>query len=139
MVTINYLGICARAGPPMPPASPGVVTSNLTTLVVSWTAPWSFPVKNYILRMTDASSSELVRTWVTNATQALVTKTWQSECKLVVFTVEAITDVGHSGASQPTMAGFPISKCMWVGVCCIVCTSVSLLRVVLQCIWSLIH
>lgn len=98
-------------GPPLPPPPPGVVMSNLVTLVVSWTAPWSLPVSSYILRMTDTSSLALLGLWITNCTQVLVDKTQQSECNLMDFTVEAMTDVGSTGASHPTIAGFPITKC----------------------------
>ena len=97
-------------GPPSPPESPKVSVKDESTLAVSWTTPWPFPVSDYTLRMLNASTSELIGLWVTNNTEIMVNKTWSSECDQLVFTVEAFTDVGSTGPSQPTMAGFPASE-----------------------------
>lgn len=98
------------ADPPSPPESPTVSVKDNSTLAVSWTAPWSFPINHYTLRMINASSSELIGLWVTNHTELMVNKSWPSDCDLLVFTVEAFTDVGPSGPSEPTLTGFPTSE-----------------------------
>ena len=103
-----YCHVCV--GPPSPPEPPSVSVKDESTLAVSWSAPWSFPIAHYTLRMINASSSELIGLWVTNSTELLVNKTQSFNCDLLLFTVEAFTEVGSTGPSEVTVAGFPTSE-----------------------------
>lgn len=99
-------------GPPDSPASPMVATMNLTTLSVSWTAPWLLPLNSYTVTMTNITSSQAIGEWTTTHTNMFVEKTWQSDCDTLEFTVRANTDVGSSSTSQPRITGFPNGKIM---------------------------
>ena len=92
------------------------MTVNLTTLTISWTAPWvSIPINNYTVTMTNATSSQIINEWTTPDTDIFVAKTWESDCDTLDFVVMAGTDVGYSGFSQPNTTGFPYGK-IWIAL-----------------------
>lgn len=78
--------------------------TNLTALTLTWTAPWSLPVNNYTITITNTSSG-LVSQFTVDKEQFVLRGGGQ--CDELVFTVEAETDVGGNGTSPNTTGGFP--------------------------------
>ena len=91
--------------PPTSPDPPIVTIINLTTLKISWSPPWTHPVNNYTLFITN-NNTGITMNYTTVNTQYIV---YDSECNVLVFTVSANTDVGNSGLSGKTVKRFP--KC----------------------------
>ena len=107
------------AGPPSPPEPLNLSVLNSTTLLISWTAPWSFPIDNYTITTHNSDSANVQSFWTTPQTSFLVRKPQNSDCELFDFTVEANTGVGSSGPSQPSTAGFPTCKLEpYAKICC---------------------
>ena len=79
--------------------------TNLTTLTLTWTAPWPHPISNYTVTVTNTSSG-LVNQFTVNE-ENFVLRGGGSHCDELVFIVEAETDVGSSGTSSNTTGGFP--------------------------------
>ena len=94
--------------PPTSPDPPIVTIINLTTLKISWSPPWTHPVNNYTLFITN-NNTGITMNYTTVNTQYILYDEDNSECNVLEFTVSANTDVGNSGLSEKTVKGFP--KC----------------------------
>ena len=103
----------------------------MTTLTLTWTAPWPHPISNYTVTVTNTTSG-LVSLFTVDEEQfvlkegggggggsgadgqgggeGVVGKGRGGQCDELVFTVEAETDVGSSGTSPITTGGFPKGK-----------------------------
>ena len=99
----NYLSLA----PPTSPDPPIVTIINLTTLNISWSPPWTHPVNNYTLFITN-NNTGITMNYRTVNTQYILYDEDNSECNVLEFTVSANTDVGNSH-SEKTIKGFP--KC----------------------------
>ena len=94
-------------GLPGRPEAPILTVTNLTTLTLTWTAPWPHPISNYTVTVTNTSSG-LVNQFIANEEQFVLRRgEGGGQCDELVFTVEAETDVGSSGFSPNTTGGFP--------------------------------
>ena len=100
----NYLSLA----PPTSPDPPIVTIINLTTLNISWSPPWTHPVNNYTLFITN-NYTGITMNYTTLNTQYIIYDEDNSECNVLEFTVSANTDVENSGRSEKTIKGFP--KC----------------------------
>ena len=106
----NYLSLA----PPTSPDPPIVTIINLTALNISWSPPWTHPVNNYTLFITN-NNTGITMNYTTVNTQYILYNEDNSECNVLEFTVSANTDVGNSGLSEKTVKRFP--KCEFKYVC----------------------
>ena len=108
VITLEKSTNTLYAGPPGPPGAPTLTVTNLTTLTLTWTAPWSLPVKNYTITITNTSSG-LVSQFIIDKEQFVLRRVGRGggQCDELVFTVEAETEVGSNGTSPSTTGGFP--------------------------------
>ena len=94
-------------GLPGRPGAPILTVTNLTTLTLTWTAPWSHPISNYTVAVTNTSSGLVSQFTVDKEQFVLRRGGGGGQCDELVFTVEAETDVGSSGSSPNTTGGLP--------------------------------
>ena len=99
--------MCSIA-PPTSPDPPIVTIINLTSFIILWSPPWTHPVNDYTLFITN-NNTGFTMNYTTVNTQYILYNEDNSECNVLDFTVSANTDVGNSGLSEKTFKGFP--KC----------------------------
>ena len=113
---IQCLKLWSVLGPPEPPGAPTLTVTNLTTLTLTWSAPWQHPISNYTVTVTNTSSSLVSQFTVYEEQFVLKNEGGAGEgrggrgevyCDELVFTVEAETDVGRSGTSLNATGNFP--------------------------------
>ena len=82
--------------------------TNLTTLTLTWTAPWPHPILDYTVTMLNLSSGQQNQ-WTTCDEYLVVQRGGEAggQCDELVFTVVAETAVGSSKNSPNTTGGFP--------------------------------
>ena len=85
-----------------------VTVFNLTTLNISWSSPWTHPVNNYTLFITN-NNTGITMNYTTVNTQYILHNEDNNECNVLEFTVSANTDV-ENGLSEKTVKGFSKSK-----------------------------
>ena len=96
------------SGPPGHPGDFKVQVTNLTALTLTWTAPWSHPISNYIVAMLNLSSGQQEH-WTTTKEQSVLRGGGgESQCHSLQFTVKAVTVVGSSSDIPPIQKGFPM-------------------------------
>ena len=107
--------IIYNTGLPGPPGAPTLTVTNLTTLTLTWTAPWLHPILYYTVTMLNLSSSQQNQ-WTTFDEYLVVQRgeEGRGQCDELVFTVLADTTVGSSENSPNTTGGFPKGASKWL-------------------------
>ena len=98
--------------PPSSPGTPSVTIVDLTTLEVSWTAPW-YPADSYILKIKNMTVGGSVSSQTINSTSLIETQGYSDGlCHSLKFTVEAVhSSLGNSFPSNAIISGFPKGLC----------------------------
>ena len=102
------LHMTTHTGPPAASGAPTLTVNNMTALTLTWTAPWSLPISNYTVTVSNTSSG-VVSQFTVAENQFVLRRGGEGgggQCDELVFTVEAETDVGSSGTSPNTTGGF---------------------------------
>ena len=99
-------------GPPSSPGTPSVAILNLTTLKISWTAPW-YPADSYILKIRNLTMGGSVSSQTVNSTSLIQTQgSSDGLCHSLEFTVQAVhSSLGKSFPSNGVISGFPKGLC----------------------------
>ena len=113
-----------HTGLPAAPGAPTLTVTNLTALTLTWTAPWSLPINNYTVTVSNTSSG-VANQFTIAENQFVLSRGGEvggGQCDELVFTVEAETNVGSSGTSPNTTGGFPKgimkeARCMALKFC----------------------
>ena len=108
LILTLHLSICV-VGPPAAPALPTVVPINYTSIVISWTPPWMYPINNYTVAYTTAASTGHIDV-SGDTTSTILHKDSVDECEEIAIRVRASTDVGTTEYSNATIGRFPSSK-----------------------------
>ena len=104
-----------NTGLPGPPGAPTLTVTNLTTLTLTWTAPWPHPILDYTVTMLNLSSGQQNQ-WKTCDEYLVVQRGEEArgQCDELVFTVLVETAVGSSENSSKTTRGFPKGTSKWL-------------------------
>ena len=98
--------------PPSSPGTPSVAFLNLTTVEISWTAPW-YPADSYILQIQNMTVGGSISYQTVNSTSLIETQgSSDGLCHPLEFTVQAVhSSLGNNFPSNGIISGFPKGLC----------------------------
>ena len=83
---------------------------NSSAVNISWGSPWSYPVNNYTLTISNSMTNITLFIITTIGNNVIITKDNINDCTLLYVAVFANTDIGSNEVSDSKIFGFPKCK-----------------------------